>query len=121
MMLITANLVTSGVKIFATTETVITATLDPLDQMTKIASSPERHSFQKEGYVKRCEEKGEEPDPDYVKMYETYKEQDEKNLVDLAWQKKQEKPSILNCRNNKVFVEKINFAKVHKNFYFEQK
>ena len=40
-----------------------------------------------EGYIKRCEEKGEEPDPDYVAMYETYKEQDEKNLVDLAWQK----------------------------------
>jgi len=55
--------------------------------MKKVSSSPERHTFQMEGYIKRCEEKGEEPDPDYVAMYETYKEQDEKNLVDLAWQK----------------------------------
>jgi hypothetical protein len=55
--------------------------------MKKVASSPERHTFQKEGYVKRCEEKGMEPNPDYVNMYKTWREQDEANLVDLAWQK----------------------------------
>ena len=86
MMLITANLVTSGAKIFAPTETVITATIDPLDQMTKIASSPERHSFQKEGYVKRCEEKGEEPNPDYLNMFKTWREQAAENLADPKWQ-----------------------------------
>ena len=85
-MLITANLVTSGAKIFAPTETVITATIDPLDQMTKIASSPERHSFQKEGYVKRCEEKGEEPNPDYLNMFKTWREQAAENLADPKWQ-----------------------------------
>ena len=86
MMLITANLVTSGAKIFAPIETVITATIDPLDQMTKIASSPERHSFQKEGYVKRCEEKGEEPNPDYLNMFKTWREQAAENLADPKWQ-----------------------------------
>ena len=55
--------------------------------MTKINSSPERHTFQKEGYVRRCEEKGEVPNPDYVKMYETWREQDEANLVDPKWQR----------------------------------
>lgn len=55
--------------------------------MTKINSSPERHTFQKDGYVKRCEEKGEEPNPDYVAMYETWREHDEENLVDPKWQK----------------------------------
>jgi hypothetical protein len=55
--------------------------------MTKINSSPERHTFQKDGYVKRCEEKGEEPNPDYVAMYETWRKQDEENLVDPKWQK----------------------------------
>lgn len=55
--------------------------------MKKVASSPERHTFQKEGYIKRCEEKGEEPNPDYVKMYKTWKEQDEDNLEDPRWQK----------------------------------
>ena len=55
--------------------------------MTKINSSPERHTFQKEGYIKRCEEEGKEPNPDYVNMFNTFREQDEANLVDPAWQK----------------------------------
>ena len=52
-----------------------------------INSSPERHTFQKEGYIKRCEEKGEVPNPDYIEMYKTWREQDEANLEDPAWQK----------------------------------
>ena len=55
--------------------------------MKKIASSPERHNFQKEGYIKRCEKDGKEPNPDYVKMYESWREQDEENLKDHEWQK----------------------------------
>ena len=52
-----------------------------------ISSSPERHTFQKEGYIKRCEEKGEEPNLDYIEMYKTWSEQDEANIVDPDWQK----------------------------------
>lgn len=52
-----------------------------------VSKSPERHTFQKEGYIKRCEEKGEEPNPDYVKMYESWREQDEENLANPKWQK----------------------------------
>ena len=55
--------------------------------MKKVASSPERHTFQQEGYIKRCEEKGEVPNPDYVNMYKTWREQDAENLVDPKWQK----------------------------------
>lgn len=55
--------------------------------MSKISSSPERNTFQKEGYIKRCEEEGKEPNPDYIKMYESWREQDEENLVDPDWQK----------------------------------
>jgi hypothetical protein len=55
--------------------------------MSKISSSPERHTFQKEGYVKRCEEKGEEPNLDYIGMYKTWREQDAANLADPQWQK----------------------------------
>ena len=55
--------------------------------MKRVASSPERHTFQKEGYIKRCEEKGEEPNPNYISLYKTWREQDEANLVDPAWQK----------------------------------
>lgn len=55
--------------------------------MTKISSSPNRHTFQKEGYVKRCEEQGKLPNPDYIEMYKTWREQDAANLVDPNWQK----------------------------------
>jgi hypothetical protein len=55
--------------------------------MTKISSSPDRHTFQKEGYIKRCEEDGKLPNPDYIQMYKTWREQDEANLEDPAWQK----------------------------------
>jgi len=55
--------------------------------MTKINSSPERHTFQKEGYVKRCEEQGKLPNPDYIEMYKTWREQDEANVADPEWQK----------------------------------
>ena len=55
--------------------------------MSKISKSPDRHTFQKEGYIKRCEEKGEEPNPNYIAMYKTWREQDDENLVDPEWQK----------------------------------
>ena len=32
-------------------------------------------TFQKEGYIKRCKEKGEEPDPDYVNMHNEWLKQ----------------------------------------------
>jgi hypothetical protein len=38
--------------------------------MSKISKSPERLTFQKQGYIKRMEEKGEAPDSNYIKVYE---------------------------------------------------
>ena len=38
--------------------------------MSKISKSPERHTFQKEGYVKRQEEKGESVSEDYLKYFD---------------------------------------------------
>jgi len=52
-----------------------------------VSSSPDRHTFQKEGYVKRCEEAGKLPNPDYINMYKTWREQDKENLVDPKWQR----------------------------------
>lgn len=46
--------------------------------------SPQRHSFQKEGYVKRCKEKGEEPNPDYLDMFEKTLEQHDRKFDDPA-------------------------------------
>jgi hypothetical protein len=55
--------------------------------MTKIASSPERHTFQKEGYVKRCEDEGKLPDPEYINMYKTWREEEEELSKDPEWQR----------------------------------
>ena len=54
---------------------------------SKISKSPERHTFQAEGYIKRCEEKGEEPREDYLNLYKSYRQQDEENMVNPDWQK----------------------------------
>ena len=52
-----------------------------------ISSSPERHTFQAENYVKRCEEEGKEPSEDYLNMYKSFRQRDEENIVDPIWQK----------------------------------
>jgi hypothetical protein len=38
--------------------------------MNEPSKSPDRHSFQKEGYIKRCEEKEEDPNVDYLDFFE---------------------------------------------------
>jgi hypothetical protein len=43
-----------------------------LSDLPKLSKSPERHTFQKEGYIKRCEEEGKTPDPSIVQMYESW-------------------------------------------------
>jgi hypothetical protein len=55
--------------------------------MTKINSSPKRHTFQVEGYIRRQEEQGLEPLEEYIAMFKTWKQQDEENIVDPKWQK----------------------------------
>jgi len=54
---------------------------------SKISSSPERHTFQAEGYVKRCKEEGKEPREDYLNLYKSARQQDEENMVNPEWQK----------------------------------
>jgi len=55
--------------------------------MTDISKSPERHTFQAEAYVKRCEEEGTEPREDYLNLYKSARQQDEENMLDPKWQK----------------------------------
>ena len=52
-----------------------------------ISKSPKRHTFQEENYIKRCEEKGEEPNEDYLNMYKTWRQQDDENMNNPVWQK----------------------------------
>ena len=55
--------------------------------MTNISKSPERNTFQKEGAIKRAEEKGEEPNQAYIDMWEQIKIDDDNKINDPAWQK----------------------------------
>jgi hypothetical protein len=45
--------------------------------MPNISKSPERHTFQRDGYINRCKEEGKEPDPSIVQMYNSWAEDDE--------------------------------------------
>ena len=55
--------------------------------MSKVSSSSERHTFQKEGAIKRAEEKGELPNQSYIDMWEQIKIDDANKINDPAWQK----------------------------------
>ena len=53
----------------------------------KVASSPERHTFQKEGAIKRAEEAGEEPNQAYIDMWDQIKIDEANKIHDPKWQK----------------------------------
>jgi hypothetical protein len=44
--------------------------------MTKVSRSPDRYTFQKDNYIKRCESEGKAPNQAYLEMYENFKQQD---------------------------------------------
>ena len=55
-----------------------------------LRKSPDRHTFQakqKNGYLKRCEEEGKEPNPDYLRMYEDIRAHVTEQEADPEWQK----------------------------------
>ena len=78
--------------------------------MSKISKSPDRHTFQKEGYVKRCEEEGKLPNPDYIQMYKTWREQDAANLEDPEWQKDNMEYDL---RSTKWICDKVKESQVY--------
>ncbi len=55
--------------------------------MTKINSSPDRHTFQQESYIERCKDEGKEPSEDYINLFKSWREQDQERMADPAWQK----------------------------------
>ena len=52
-----------------------------------VSKSPERNTFQKEGAIKRAEEKGEEPNQAYIDMWEQIKIDEANKIQDPKWQK----------------------------------
>jgi hypothetical protein len=55
--------------------------------MTKINSSPNRHTFQLESARERAKEDGQEVSEAYVELWQSAKARDAANLVDPNWQK----------------------------------
>ena len=52
-----------------------------------ISKSPQRHTFQKEGAIRRAEEAGEEPNQAYIDMWDQIKIDDANKIHDPEWQK----------------------------------
>jgi hypothetical protein len=50
--------------------------------MTKVSKSPDRHTFQKEAYLERKAEEGEEPSQAYLDMFDRILEQDKDKFSD---------------------------------------
>jgi hypothetical protein len=78
--------------------------------MTKVSSSPDRHTFQAEGYIKRCEEEGKEPSEDYLNLFKSYRERDDENMVDPEWQKDNMEYDL---RSTDWILEKVRASKVY--------
>jgi len=55
--------------------------------MTKINSSPDRHTFQEQSYIDRCKEEGKEPGEDYLNIFKSQRERDQERMQDPKWQK----------------------------------
>lgn len=43
----------------------------------KPSRSPQRNTFQRDNYIKRCRDEGKEPNPQYIAMYDEWNEEDE--------------------------------------------
>jgi hypothetical protein len=50
--------------------------------MTDVSRSPERHTFQKSGYVERCEKEGKEPNAEYLNIFEKILDQEQHKFDD---------------------------------------
>lgn len=57
---------------------------------SKPSTSPDRHTFQRENYIKRCNEEGKQPSPEYLEMWDKVSQQDaqwaeQEHTDDLEW------------------------------------
>ena len=91
--------------------------------MSKISSSPERHTFQLEGVKRRAEEKGEEVPEHYENFWKSAKEQDAANLEDPEWQKDNMEYDLRSCewicakaRNSDTYAQNLYAAMCNMQF-----
>jgi len=83
-------------------------------QMTNIAKSPDRHTFQRDNYIKQCLEEGKSLDDPNVKamieMYDSWILQDEEALTDTKWQ---ENNMEFDMRSADWMVDKVRESRVY--------
>ena len=82
--------------------------------MTNIASSPERHTFQRDNYIKRAVEEGKSLDDPNVKamieMYNSWIIRDEENLTDTDWRQNNME---FDMRSSEWMVAKVRESRVY--------
>ena len=88
-----------------------------------ISCSPERNTFQKENYIKRCLEEGKEPDSNMITMYEEINFDKMTREEDLEWQKNNMEYDMRTCdwmlekvRTSNVYAQNLYAAMCNRSF-----
>ncbi len=91
--------------------------------MNKPSKSPDRHTFQKEGYVKRQEEKGEPVNEDYLDFFQKMIEQHDQKFADPKTHKNNMEYDLLTTdwilekvRNSEVYAQNLYAAICNNDF-----
>jgi hypothetical protein len=91
--------------------------------MTKISKSPDRHTFQKEGYVKRMKEKSEPVNEDYLDYFQKIIEQDKHKFADSKSRENNMEYDLLSTdwildkvRNSKSYAQNLYAAMCNNDF-----
>lgn len=80
------------------------------EKKVRLNISPERHTFQKEGYIARCKEEGKEPSKSYIKMYEQYNIDKLEREANPEWQ---ENNMEYDLRSTPWICDKVKESKVY--------
>ena len=83
---------------------------DQKNPMSKVNSSPERHTFQKEGAIRRAEEAGEESNQAYIDMWDQIKIDEANRIHDPEWQKNNMEYEL---RSTNWMLEKVKESRVY--------
>jgi len=54
--------------------------------MTKLRSSPDKHTFRRESYIERCKEKDQQPNQEYLDMWENMIKKRKEDEINPMWQ-----------------------------------
>lgn len=88
----------------------------------KPSKSPERNTFQLNGYIKRCKEEGKEPDENYIRLYTSADELDDKwaesteHEHDMEWDLRTTDWILEKVRNSDVYAQNLYAAMCNNEF-----